>query len=135
VMFTAALVFFDFAYFREQMCTIICPYARLQSVLLDSKSLLVGYDAGRGEPRGKGRNTGGDCIDCQACVIACPTGIDIRNGLQLECVTCTQCVVACDQVMDKLKKPRGLIRYSTEEQLTGKSGTKGARFRLYIYPA
>ncbi len=133
VAITSALIFFDFAYFREQMCTIICPYARLQSVLLDPKSLLVGYDQKRGEPRGRGRSSGGDCIDCKACVIACPTGIDIRNGLQLECVACTQCIDACDQVMDKLHKPRGLIRYSTEERLTG-IAKKGGRPRIFIYP-
>src|SRR5690606_36785184 len=94
VMFTAALVFFDFAYFRAQMCTILCPYARLHSGRVDSESLLVGYDAGRVEPRGMGRNTAGVWIDCQASVFTCPTGIAIRNGLQLECVKGTQCVDA-----------------------------------------
>ncbi len=135
VAVTSALVFFDFAYFREQMCTIVCPYARLQSVLLDKRSLIVGYDERRGEPRGKGRSTGGDCIDCKACVVACPTGIDIRNGLQLECIACTQCIDACDSVMDKVKKPRGLIRYASEGFF--KTGTRVSWFRLRIlvYPA
>ncbi len=132
---TSALVFFDFAYFREQMCTIICPYARLQSVLLDKGSLIVGYDERRGEPRGKGRGSGGDCIDCKACVIACPTGIDIRNGLQLECIACTQCVDACDTVMDKIKKPRGLIRYASEGFFKTGERAKMLRPRVLVYPA
>ncbi|HVJ17291.1 MAG TPA: cytochrome c oxidase accessory protein CcoG [Polyangiaceae bacterium] len=116
---TAVLVFCDFAYFREQMCTVACPYARLQSVLLDERSLLVGYDQRRGEPRSKGkaRPGHGDCIDCAACVVACPTGIDIRQGLQLECIACTQCVDACDSIMDKIGKPRGLIRYGSQASL------------------
>jgi cytochrome c oxidase accessory protein FixG len=116
---TSALVFFDFAVFREQMCTVICPYARLQSVLLDDRSLLVGYDARRGEPRAKGKPKpgGGDCIDCSACVTACPTGIDIRQGLQLECIACAQCADACDSIMDKIKKPRGLVRYGSQASL------------------
>jgi len=132
---TSALVFFDFAYFREQMCTVVCPYARLQSVLLDKQSLIVGYDAKRGEPRGKGRATGGDCIDCKACVVACPTGIDIRNGLQLECIACTQCIDACDSVMAKVNKPPGLIRYASE-QFFRKGTVSDSKFRprLLVYP-
>jgi cytochrome c oxidase accessory protein FixG len=131
---TSGLVFFDFAYFREQMCTIICPYARLQSVLLDKSSLIVGYDARRGEPRGKGKSAGGDCIDCKACVVACPTGIDIREGLQLECIACTQCIDACDSVMRKIDKPPGLIRYATEGFF--KTGEKSRLFRprVLVYP-
>jgi cytochrome c oxidase accessory protein FixG len=131
---TTGLVFFDFAYFREQMCTVVCPYARLQSVLLDKRSLVVGYDALRGEPRGKKGTTKGDCVDCKACVVACPTGIDIRNGLQLECIACTQCIDACDGVMDKLSRPRGLIRYSSQNALsrTGKTGI--LRARVVVYP-
>lgn len=116
IVLTTALVFFDFTYFREQMCTVVCPYARLQSVLLDPQSLIVGYDGGRGEPRGRGTGAG-DCVDCRACVVACPTGIDIREGLQLECIACAQCVDACDSVMDKFKRPRGLIRYDTQVKL------------------
>ncbi len=134
VAFTSALVFFDFAYFREQMCTVICPYARLQSVMLDKRSLIVGYDESRGEPRGRGRNTGGDCIDCKACVIACPTGIDIRNGLQLECIACAQCVDACDGVMTKLKKPTGLIRYASQRWFESKRSGSLIRPRVVIYP-
>ncbi|HVW27394.1 MAG TPA: cytochrome c oxidase accessory protein CcoG [Polyangiaceae bacterium] len=117
---TTLLVFFDFAYFREQMCTVACPYARLQSALLDKKSLVVAYDTGRGEPRGKKGHTTGDCVDCKMCVAACPTGIDIRNGLQLECIGCTQCIDACDGVMDKIGRPRGLIRYTSDEALAKK---------------
>jgi cytochrome c oxidase accessory protein FixG len=131
------LTFFDFAYFREQMCTVACPYARLQSVLLDRRSLIVGYDAARGEPRrkGKARSGAGDCIDCNACVAACPTGIDIRDGLQLECIACAQCADACDSIMERVKKPLGLIRYAAQETLeTGRKG--GAlRGRVVAYTA
>jgi cytochrome c oxidase accessory protein FixG len=134
-MVTTALVFFDFAYFREQMCTVICPYARLQSVLLDRGSLIVGYDARRGEPRsrGKARPGSGDCIDCSACVTACPTGIDIRQGLQLECVACAQCIDACDSIMDKIKKPRGLIRYGAQATLEQGIPRRILRPRLVAY--
>lgn len=132
---TAALVYFDFAYFREQMCTITCPYARLQSVLLDRHSSIVGYDAQRGEPRGHGRARGGDCIDCKACVIACPTGIDIRNGLQLECIACAQCIDACDTVMDKIGKPRGLVRYASKQLFESGKLSSRIRPRILIYPA
>jgi cytochrome c oxidase accessory protein FixG len=135
VAVTTGLMFFDFAYFREQMCTVICPYARLQSVLLDRRSLLIGYDAKRGEPRSKGKPKPGhgDCIDCQACVVACPTGIDIREGLQLECIACAACVDACDSIMARIDKPSGLIRYASQETLeTGKK--RGLiRPRLVIY--
>ncbi|HWP04817.1 MAG TPA: cytochrome c oxidase accessory protein CcoG [Polyangiaceae bacterium] len=119
VAVTTGLVFFDFAFFREQMCTVACPYARLQSVLLDPRSLIVGYDKTRGEPRGKGKIQPGrgDCIDCNACVAACPTGIDIRDGLQLECIACAQCVDACDGIMQKIKRPLGLIRYGSQVEL------------------
>ncbi len=138
VLVTTGLVFFDFAYFREQMCTVICPYARLQSVLLDPKSLVIGYDAGRGEPRSKGKakTAGhGDCIDCQACVVSCPTGIDIRQGLQLECIACGQCADACDSIMDRIHKPRGLIRYSSPAALATRSPTRLLRPRVVIYAA
>jgi cytochrome c oxidase accessory protein FixG len=136
VMVTTGLVFFDFAYFREQMCTVICPYARIQSVLLDPKSLVIGYDARRGEPRSKGKAkvTGhGDCIDCQACVTTCPTGIDIRQGLQLECIACGQCADACDSIMDRIKKPRGLIRYSSQAALASGKPSGMLRPRVAIY--
>lgn len=115
--FFTALILFDFGWFREQFCVIMCPYGRIQSVLLDSKSLAVVYDVNRGEPR-KGANKDpqakvGDCVACNRCVQVCPTGIDIRNGLQMECIACTACVDACDEIMTKVKKPTGLIRYDT----------------------
>lgn len=135
---TSGLVFADFAYFREQTCTIACPYGRWQSVLLDRSSLIVAYDVGRGEPRQKGIKrrlaSAGDCIDCGNCVSTCPTGIDIRDGLQMECIHCTQCMDACDAVMDKIGKPRGLIRYSSREALAGER-THVLRPRTLIYPA
>jgi cytochrome c oxidase accessory protein FixG len=136
VIVTTALVFFDFAYFREQMCTVACPYARIQSVLLDPKSLLIGYDARRGEPRSKGKakTAGhGDCIDCQACVVACPTGIDIRQGLQLECIACGQCADACDSIMTRIAKPIGLIRYSSQQALATGKPTSKLRPRVIVY--
>lgn len=144
VLFVSALVFFDFAYFREQMCTVACPYGRLQSVMVDPNSLIVGYDAKRGEPRGKGTKgkrlpmadetpATGDCIDCGACVAVCPTGIDIRNGLQMECIGCTQCIDACAPIMAKLGRPAGLIRYSSQRELEGQP-TKMWRPRTLLYP-
>lgn len=143
---TTGLVLFDFAIFREQMCTITCPYARIQSVLLDPDSMIVSYDPGRGEPRGRrtrkdredekvGLNIGkGDCIDCYACVRTCPTGIDIRNGLQMECIGCTQCIDACDHVMISIGKPVGLIRYTSERALEGIK-TRILRPRVLFYGA
>lgn len=118
---TSALVFFDFSYFREQMCTVVCPYARLQAALVDRDSLIIGYQDSRGEPRHKGKpRTGdGDCIDCSACVVACPTGIDIRDGLQLECIACGQCVDACNTIMPKVGKAPDLIRYASQRTLAG----------------
>ena len=132
---TTGLVFFDFAFFREQMCTLICPYARLQSVLLDRRSLIIGYDEPRGEPRskGKGKPGNGDCIDCQACVVACPTGIDIRNGLQLDCIACGQCIDACDTIMGKIAKPDGLIRYASQDSLQSGLISRFWRPRVAIY--
>jgi len=115
----SGIYYFIFAFFREQVCTIACPYGRLQGVLVDKKTILVGYDYKRGEPRGPitkdGISENGDCINCNACVVVCPTGIDIRNGTQLECINCTSCIDACDAVMDRIEKPRGLIRYDSEE--------------------
>lgn len=131
----SALTFFDFAFFREQMCTVVCPYARLQSVLLDRRSLIVGYDVRRGEPRGKGKPKPGfgDCIDCSACVTACPTGIDIRQGLQLECIACAQCADACDAIMYRIKKPAGLIRYAAQQSLETGQPTRILRPRVAAY--
>lgn len=132
------LMMFDFLYFREQMCILACPYGRLQSVLLDRKSLIVGYDVKRGEPRGKLKKSAdpatpkGDCVDCGWCTAVCPTGIDIRKGLQMECLHCTECIDACDDVMTKVGKPKGLIRYSSQDGLEGgKTGFLRARTVLY----
>ncbi len=134
---TAIAIWYNFTYFREQTCLIACPYGRWQSVLLDKQSLIVAYDYWRGEPRDKHvanrPDTKGDCIDCKACVTTCPTGIDIRNGLQMECVHCTQCIDACDSIMDKIGKPRGLIRYSSQETLDGKP-KRLVRPRVVLYP-
>ncbi|HXG82225.1 MAG TPA: cytochrome c oxidase accessory protein CcoG [Sphingomicrobium sp.] len=109
-------------FMREQVCIYMCPWPRIQTAMLDEKSLIVTYKDWRGEPRGKGRRTAtladlglGDCIDCNACVAVCPTGIDIRNGPQVGCITCALCIDACDQVMGKIGKPRGLIDYATLE--------------------
>jgi len=141
---TTGLVMFDFANFREQMCTIACPYARMQSVLLDPDSLIVSYDPNRGEPRARRSKSKlqqeadgvipaqGDCIDCGACVRTCPTGIDIREGLQMECITCTQCIDACDDIMENIGKPPGLISYTSENNLAGKR-THLIRPRTIIY--
>ncbi|MDB5145495.1 MAG: cytochrome c oxidase accessory protein FixG [Mucilaginibacter sp.] len=106
---------------RELVCTVICPYGRLQGVLMDENTLVVAYNEGRGEPRGKLDRTGvslkGDCVDCNLCVAVCPTGIDIRNGTQMECTNCTACIDACDEVMDKIHKPRNLVGYFSETMI------------------
>jgi len=133
---TALAIFGDFTYFREQTCLVACPYGRMQSVLLDRQSLIVAYDPTRGEPRMKGkvRPAGaGDCIDCGACVTTCPTGIDIRDGLQMECIHCTQCADACDEIMTRVGKPKGLIRYSSGELLEGHTRHL-IRPRTVLYP-
>lgn len=153
---TTGLMMFDFAFFREQTCIIACPYGRLQSVLMDRQSLVISYDEKRGEPRGKARSRQqaagsvrsnsslpaaccpppaappGDCIDCEMCVQVCPTGIDIRGGLQIECVGCAQCIDVCDTVMDKIGTPRGLIRYSSQSAMAGEP-TRIVRPRVVIY--
>jgi cytochrome c oxidase accessory protein FixG len=123
IMFTAAF-YFVFAWFREQVCTMVCPYGRLQGVLIDKETINVFYDYKRGENRAKwkkGENRKevgkGDCIDCKQCVVVCPTGIDIRDGLQMECVNCTACIDACDEVMVKVGLPTGLIRYASEKEI------------------
>jgi cytochrome c oxidase accessory protein FixG len=120
----SGVFYFVFSNFREQACTLVCPYGRLQGVMLDQDSIVIAYDHKRGEPRGKIKKDVeqnlGDCIDCHLCVDVCPTGIDIRNGTQLECVNCTACIDACDDVMDKVKRPRGLIRYASLNEIESK---------------
>lgn len=127
-----------YAYFREQACTVVCPYGRLQSVLLDRNSMLVAYDYKRGEPRGKYKKNKtaelnvGDCIDCFQCVKVCPTGIDIRNGTQMECVGCTACIDACDHMMEATGRPKGLIRYASENGIAeGKKLRYTGRMKFY----
>ena len=111
----------------------MCPYGRLQGVLLDKNSILVAYDYVRGEPRGKITELGnGDCVNCHACVRVCPTGIDIRNGTQLECVNCTACIDACNEIMDHIGKPQGLIRYASENNIAKKEKTTYT-WRLKMY--
>ena len=170
VVFITGMMVFNFGFFREQLCFIACPYGRFQSVLLDKQSLIVGYDAKRGEPRGrpgkkrKGRRAvsspvpdttsadislpmvessapadltaeteNGDCVACNRCVAVCPTGIDIREGLQMECIHCARCIDACDEVMAKVGKDPGLIRYSSQSVLDG-AKPRFFRARVIIYP-
>ncbi|MGX5817584.1 cytochrome c oxidase accessory protein CcoG [Chitinophaga lutea] len=143
--FTAMIIFSAvfysvFAFFREQVCTVVCPYGRLQGVLLDKNSVVVAYDYLRGEPRGKYKKRVkeaepaplGDCIDCMQCVHVCPTGIDIRNGTQLECINCTACIDACDFMMEKTGRPKGLIRYASADGIaSGKPLRFTGRMRVY----
>jgi cytochrome c oxidase accessory protein FixG len=136
-VFTSAF-FIVYAFAREIVCTIICPYGRLQGVLLDGNSIVVAYDYVRGEPRGKGKRPSeeglGDCIDCKQCVVVCPTGIDIRNGTQLECINCTACIDACNHIMDKVGQPRGLIRYASENEIAeNKPFEFSARMKAYSF--
>jgi cytochrome c oxidase accessory protein FixG len=160
VAFVTVAMMFDFCFFREQLCIIACPYGRFQSVLLDRNSLIVAYDKNRGEPRGKGVKTRsvdlpvvsatatatvsasvsattehapGDCIDCGLCVTTCPTGIDIRNGLQMECINCTQCIDACNAVMTKVRRHPDLIRYSSQAADAGERWSL-FRPRVIVYP-
>ena len=132
------LMMFDFSYFREQTCLVACPYGRFQSVMLDRDSLIVSYDPKRGEPRAKGRREEGDgkgdCVDCGMCTDTCPTGIDIRDGLQMECIACTQCIDACDSMMVRLGKPKGLVRFSSQARIAGES-SRFLRPRVVLYPA
>lgn len=152
-----ALMMFDFCFFREQTCIVACPYGRFQSVMLDRQSMIISYDLKRGEPRGKKTRptlddttaiplpiaqsvapnpataANGDCIDCHMCVTTCPTGIDIREGLQMECIGCAQCIDACDEVMDRIHRPRGLIRYSSQSAMAGET-KRLLRPRVVAYP-
>lgn len=134
VLFLTAALYGSFSWFREQFCIILCPYGRLQSALTDDNSVVIGYDKKRGEPRGKGavEKPAGDCVDCRRCVQVCPTGIDIRNGLQLECIGCAACVDACDDIMLKLKRPKGLVRYDSYIGLQG-GKTRFVRPRTVFY--
>lgn len=150
---STGILYFNFAWFREQLCIVICPYGRIQSALVDEHSLVIGYDARRGEPRGKAHHAKagqaaaaavksglpaealaktGDCVDCNRCVHVCPTGIDIRQGLQMECVGCTACIDACDDVMTRLQRPRGLIRYDSQIAFAGQR-TRWLRPRTILY--
>jgi cytochrome c oxidase accessory protein FixG len=142
LIFTAVF-YFVFAWFREQVCIIACPYGRLQGVLLDTKSIVVAYDHKRGEAengrkkfrKNEDRNAlgFGDCIDCKQCIHVCPTGIDIRNGTQLECINCTACIDECDHIMDSINLPKGLIRYASEDNISKKEPFKlTARIKGYI---
>jgi len=142
---TTGLMLFDFCYFREQTCIIACPYGRFQSALIDRDSLLISYDPARGEPRGplgnsrtparaEGQARAGDCIDCTLCVQVCPTGIDIRDGLQFECVGCAQCIDACNAVMARINRPPNLIRYASQAALNGEK-RRLFRPRLLAYLA
>lgn len=146
---TTGLMMFDFCFFREQTCLVACPYGRFQAAMLDRHSLIVTYDRKRGEPRGKMRRrasgadvalpvvhdapAAGDCIDCHMCVTTCPTGIDIRDGLQMECIGCAQCIDACDAVMEKIGRPRGLVRYSSQAAVEGER-VRVFRPRVVLYP-
>jgi len=130
MLIVSAFFYWVYAYFREQICTMVCPYGRMQGVLLDSKSIVVSYYYMRGEPRGA--KTDGDCIDCLQCISVCPTGIDIRDGTQLECINCTACIDQCNTVMKATSKDPGLIRYDSEEGIQkGHSSIWTARNHAY----
>ncbi len=139
LLFYAFATYGNAGYLREQVCKYMCPYARFQSAMFDDNSLVISYDEARGEPRGGRRRDAdykamglGDCIDCTACVQVCPTGIDIRDGLQIECIACAACVDICDEVMDKMGYPRGLIRYTTDNAQHGRP-SRILRPRIFIY--
>ncbi len=133
--FLTVALFFNFAWFREQCCLIICPYGRLQSALTDDDTMVIGYDALRGEPRGKATDPkAGACVNCLRCVQVCPTGIDIRQGFQIECIGCAGCIDACNAVMDHLGRPRGLVRYDSLKGIK-RQPRRILRPRLYLYSA
>lgn len=128
-----AVLWFCFAWFREQFCIILCPYGRIQSALTDEETVVIGYDEKRGEPRGKASDpNAGACIDCHRCVQVCPTGIDIRNGLQMECIGCAACIDACDDIMRKVNRPTGLVRYDSTKGLAGEK-RRILRPRIWLY--
>jgi cytochrome c oxidase accessory protein FixG len=130
VLFYGFATYGNAGWMREQVCKYMCPYARFQSAMFDKDTMIITYDRARGEPRGKGADAG-DCVDCGICVQACPTGIDIRDGLQYECIGCAACIDGCDQVMDKVGLPRGLIRYSTTHAME-KGWSRGQMFRRVL---
>ena len=139
VLFHSFATYGNAGHMREQVCKYMCPYARFQSAMFDKHSLVITYDAARGEPRGARRRGEqpktlglGDCLDCTMCVQVCPTGIDIRNGLQLECIACAACIDACDGVMDRVNYPRGLVRYTTQAAIEGEP-TRLLRPRTVVY--
>ena len=139
VLFYGFATYGNAGYMREQVCKYMCPYARFQGAMFDRNTLVISYDAARGEPRGSrkrgsdARSQGlGDCVDCTLCVQVCPTGIDIRKGLQMDCIACAACIDACDDVMDRMKAPRGLIRYATDNSMKG-IRTRIVRPRTVIY--
>jgi cytochrome c oxidase accessory protein FixG len=140
VLFYGFATYGNAGFMREQVCKYMCPYARFQSAMFDRDTLIVSYDPARGEPRGHNalRKKGaaravGDCIDCKLCVQVCPTGIDIRDGLQYECISCAACIDVCDGVMDKMGTPRGLIRYDTQNGMAGRL-TRAQRWRRVLRP-
>ena len=139
VLFYGFATYGNAGFMREQVCKYMCPYARFQSAMFDKDTLIISYDEQRGEPRGsrsrkaeRGSNGLGDCIDCQLCVQVCPTGIDIRDGLQYECIACAACVDACNSIMDKMNYPRGLVRYTTHNAVHGEQ-THIIRPRMLVY--
>jgi cytochrome c oxidase accessory protein FixG len=134
VTLATGALWFDLVWFREQFCIILCPYGRIQSALTDDDTMVIGYDHRRGEPRGRKGTTEGDCIDCRRCVQVCPTGIDIRQGLQMECIGCAACIDACDDIMAKIQRRTGLIRYDSHRGLQGKP-RRIIRPRIIVYTA
>jgi len=141
VLFYGFATYGNAGWMREQVCIYMCPYARFQSAMFDKDTLIISYDTERGEPRGSRRKSVdpkssglGDCVDCKACVQACPTGIDIRDGLQYQCIGCAACIDVCDEIMDKMSYDRGLVRYTTENALTHRQ-THVLRPRMFVYAA